>query len=98
MANLELRLTADEAVAQAMLDMLKGMDDVDSAEDITEPAFAADDEDSSSAGLSDNQGPGSYLIQVETINDESRARVLDAAQALAERLGAVLEIESDSQD
>ncbi|WP_313173997.1 hypothetical protein [Stenotrophomonas sp.] len=98
MANLELRLTADEGVTQALLDMLKGMDDVDSAEDITEPAFDADDEDSSSAGLSDNEGPGSHLIQVETINDESLARVLDAAQALAERLGAVLEIESDSQD
>ena len=98
MANLELRLTADEGVTQAMLDMLKGMDDVDSAEDITEPAFDADDEDSSSAGLSDNEGPGYRLIQVETISDQSLARVLDAAQALAERLGAVLEIESDSQD
>jgi len=97
MANLELRLTADEGVAQAMLDMLKGMDDVEFAEDITEPEFDADDEDSSSAGLSDNAGPGFHRIQVETSSDDSATRVLDAAQALAERLGAVLELEEDDQ-
>ncbi|MGE8213716.1 hypothetical protein [Stenotrophomonas sp.] len=93
MANLAFRLTADDGVAQAMLDMLKGMDDVDWAEDVADLEPGADDEDSSSAGLSDNEGPGFHLIQVETNDDDSVERVVDAAQALAERLGAVLEFE-----
>ncbi len=95
MARLQLRLTADDGVAQAMLDLLKSMDDVDWAEDVAdlEPDAGADEEDSSSAGLSDNAGPGNHLIEVETINDSSVERVLDAASALAERLGAVLEVD-----
>lgn len=98
MRALQLRLTADEGVAQAMLDMLKGMDDVAWAEDAADLLPDVTDQDSSSAGLSDNQGPGNHLIRAEVASDSATERVIDALQALAERLGAVLEIDPDTAD
>lgn len=98
MRALQLRLTADEGVAQAMLDMLKGMDDVAWAEDAADLLPDVTGQDSSSAGLSDNQGPGNHLIRVEVASDSATERVIDALQALAERLGAVLEIDPDTAD
>lgn len=98
MRALQLRLTADEGVAQAMLDMLKGMDDVAWAEDAADLLPDVTAQDSSSAGLSDNRGPGNHLIRVEVASDSATERVIDALQALAERLGAVLEIDPDTAD
>ncbi|WP_269789912.1 hypothetical protein [Stenotrophomonas sp. Iso1] len=97
MATLQLRLTGDDDAAQAMLDLLKDFDGVEWAEDVAdlEPDAGADDEDSSSAGLSDNAGPGNHMIRVEIADDSTRHRVLAAAQTLAEHLGTVLEIDDE---
>jgi hypothetical protein len=50
-----------------------------------------DDEDSSSAGLSDVAGPTVHDIEVEAPNDEGVRRVHDSAEAVARQLDAMVE-------
>jgi hypothetical protein len=55
----------------------------------------ADDDDSSSAGLPDDQGPGVHELEVEAPNDYTVRRVRDAVEALAFDLDVLVEFEND---
>jgi hypothetical protein len=50
-----------------------------------------DDDDSSSAGLSDNAGPIVHDIEVMAPNDEGVRRVHDTAEDMARQLDAIVE-------
>ena len=50
-----------------------------------------DDEDSSSAGLSDDLGPGTHELEVDAPNAYTAGRVRELVEELAYRLGLVVE-------
>ena len=54
-----------------------------------------DDDDSSSAGLSDDIGPGIHELEVEVGNESTAQKVRDAVQELALELDVFVEYETD---
>lgn len=93
MATVRLRLTASEDDAAALINRIAAMQGVDSVEEIADLMPHMDDPDSSSAGLSDDIGPGTHLILIEADDDDVVRRTLDVAQESARAMGIVLEVE-----
>lgn len=91
MPNLRLRLTANEDTANALINAVSGLEGVHSAEEVADLMAHAYDDDSSSAGLPDDAGPGSHVIEIETSNQTISRRVTEIAEALAHDRGAGLE-------
>ena len=54
-----------------------------------------DDEDSSSAGLSDDIGPGTHLLLVQGGSDSDVKLALDVAFASAREMGIAVELVED---
>lgn len=92
MPNLDLRLTAGEETATAMINLIGSIEGIDSVEEIADLMPHMDDPDSSSAGLSDDIGPGTHLLRIVAGNDTGMRRALELAQASARDHGAVLEV------
>ena len=95
MPTVHLRLTGGDDIARLLIDEISGLEGVDSAEEIADLMPHMDDDDSSSAGLSDDMGPGFHSIEVEVSNDTVAHRVRELARELSEQRGAVLEIVDD---
>lgn len=96
MASLSLRLTASSDDTATLINRISMIEGVESVEEIADLMPHMDDPDSSSAGLPDDIGPGSHLVQVETTDEASARRALDAAKDGARRLGIALETEDDA--
>lgn len=96
MASLSLRLTASSDDTTTLINRISMIEGVESAEEIADLMPHMDDPDSSSAGLPDDIGPGSHLVRVETIDEASARRALEAAKDGARRLGIALETEDDA--
>ncbi len=95
MPILRLRLTASEDDTYRLIDGLSSLEGIESAEEIADLMPHMDDPDSSSAGLSDNAGPGSHAIKV--IGErEAVDRALEVAEAAARDMGVALEV-TDSE-
>ena len=92
MPNLDLRLTASADIASAMINLIGAISGIESVEEIADLMPHMDDPDSSSAGLTDDIGPGTHLLRVVADNDSSIRRALEAAEASARDHGAVLEV------
>lgn len=92
MPHLDLRLTAGEDVATAMINLIGSIEGIESVEEIADLMPHMDDPDSSSAGLTDDIGPGTHLLRVVAGNDTGIRRALDLAHAAARDHGAVLEV------
>ena len=95
MTTVHLRLTADEDATNALINLLSSLDGVDSVEEVADLMPHMDDEDSSSAGLPDDVGPGFHAIEVEASNDTAARRVRELAEAHARDAGAALEFVDD---
>ncbi len=95
MTTVHLRLTADEDATNALINLLSSLDGVDSVEEVADLMPHMDDEDSSSAGLPDDVGPGFHAIEVEASNDTTARRVRELAEAHARDVGAALEFVDD---
>lgn len=95
MADLRLRLTAGTDETNAVISQLTALEGVDSVEEVADLMPHMDDPDSSSAGLSDDIGPGTHLVLVRAANQDGARRALEAAKELARRLGIALEVEQD---
>ena len=93
MATVQFRLTASENDVGDFINRVAAVEGVDSVEEIADLMPHMDDPDSSSAGLSDNDGPGTHLVVVHADDDESLQRALDVARGSARALGMVLEVE-----
>ena len=93
MTDLRLRLTASGDDAAALINRISALQGIESVEEIADLMPHMDDPDSSSAGLSDDIGPGTHLVLVEAEDDASIQRALDVAQDSARTLGIVLEVE-----
>jgi hypothetical protein len=93
MTDLRLRLTASEDDAAALMTRVSALQGIDSVEEIADLMPHMDDEDSSSAGLTDDIGPGTHLLLVSA-NDETVAQhALEVAEHAAQTMGIVLEVE-----
>jgi hypothetical protein len=93
MSTIRLRLTASEDDTSALINRVSALEGIDSVEEISDLMPHMDDPDSSSAGLSDNLGPGTHLLTIEASNDSSLRHALDVAKDSARSLGIALEVE-----
>ena len=94
MAMLRLRITGTEDDARAISDLLLGLDGIEHVEETDDLMPHMDDDDSSSAGLSDDIGPGIHELEVEVGNGTAQ-KVRDAVQELALELDVFVEYETD---
>ena len=95
MPNLQFRLTAGDDAAAALINLVGSLEGVESVEEIADLMPHMDDPDSSSAGLPDDMGPGTHLIEVVASNATVIRRALDFAEAYAHDEGAALEVVDD---
>lgn len=93
MATLRLRLTASEDDTTAVMNRVGALQGIDSVEEIADLMPHMDDPDSSSAGLSDDIGPGTHLVLIHANDDADLQRALEAAEDSTRTLGIVLEVE-----
>lgn len=95
MAMLRLRITGTEDDARAISDLLLGLEGIEHVEETDDLMPHMDDDDSSSAGLSDDIGPGIHELEVEVGNERTAQKVRDAVQELALELDVFVEYETD---
>lgn len=93
MTDLRLRLTASEDDASALINRLSALQGIESVEEISDLMPHMDDPDSSSAGLSDDIGPGTHLVLITTDDEDGATRALEAAEDCARTMGIVMEVE-----
>lgn len=92
MPTVYLRLTGSDDAARALINLISSLEGIEHVEETDDLMPHMDDEDSSSAGLTDDIGPGFHAIEVLAPNDSTARRVRETAEALARELGAALEI------
>ena len=92
MATIQFRLTASESDTADLMNRISALDGIESVEEIADLMPHMDDPDSSSAGLTDDIGPGTHLLRIVAGNDTGIRRALELAEALARDHGAVLEV------
>jgi hypothetical protein len=92
MSTIRLRLTGSVDHAHELINRLSGIEGIEPVEEVADEMPHMDDEDSSSAGLPDDMGPGIHNIEVHAGNDRTAERVRDAAEEAARRMEATLEL------
>jgi len=95
MALMRIRLTGSEDDVRAITNLLQSLDGIEHVEEIDDLTPHMDDADSSSAGLSDVQGPDSHELEIDAPNDATAQKVRQAVEALAFDLDIVVEVEHD---
>ena len=95
MPLLRLRVTGREDDVRAIGNLLQSLDGVGHVEEIDDLMPHMDDADSSSAGLSDVQGPDTHELEVDAPNEATARKVREAVEALAFDLDIVVEFEQD---
>ena len=95
MPMLRFRVTGSEGDARAIGNLLSSIDGIEHVEEVADLMPGMDDADSSSAGLSDVNGPASHEIEIDIPNDTAGRRVREAVEALAFDLDVLVEFESD---
>lgn len=92
MPTVRFRITASEDDTQDVIHHVENVDEeIERAEEVNEVLPQSGWGDGSSAGLSDEYGPGLHCVEVEAPNEEVAERVRVAAEERAYRLGAVIE-------
>ena len=95
MPQLRIRITGSDDDLRAVADLLQSVEGIEHVEEVADLMPRMDDDDSSSAGLSDDIGPGTHELEVDAPNDYTAGRVREAVEELAIRLGLVVEFETD---
>lgn len=95
MPQLRIRITGSEDDARAIINLLSSLEGIEHVEEIDDLMPHMDDDDSSSAGLPDDQGPGTHEVEVEAGNAATAQKVREAVEALAFELDVVVEFEQD---
>lgn len=98
MPQLRMRLTGSEDDVRAISNLLQSLDGIEHVEEVADLMPRMDDADSSSAGLSDLQGPDAHEIEIEAPNEATARRVREAVEALAFDLDVLVEFENDDED
>lgn len=97
MPQLRLRVIGNHDDLRAVADLLQSIEGIEHVEEVADLMPRMDDEDSSSAGLSDDIGPGAHDLEVEAPNAYTAGRVRDAVEELARRMGLVIEFENEAE-
>ncbi len=97
MPQLRIRITGSDDDLRAVADLLQSVEGIEHVEEVADLMPHMDDDDSSSAGLSDDIGPGNHELEVDAPNDYTAGRVREAVEGLALRLGLVVEFENDGE-
>ncbi|MBB5874747.1 MULTISPECIES: hypothetical protein [unclassified Xanthomonas] len=95
MPQLRIRITGSEDDARAIINLLSSLEGIEHVEEIDDLMPHMDDDDSSSAGLPDDQGPGTHEVEVEAGNAATAQKVREAVEALAFELDVIVEFEQD---
>jgi hypothetical protein len=95
MPLLRIRLTGSDDDIRAISNLLQSLDGIEHVEEIDDLMPHMDDADSSSAGLSDVQGPDTHELEVDAPNEATARKVREAVEALAFDLDLVVEFEQD---
>ena len=96
MIPVRMRFTGNEDTAREIINLVTSLEGVEHVEEVADLMPHMDDEDSSSAGLSDNlQGGGFHSIEVEAPNENTARRVREIAEAAAREAGSALEFVED---
>ena len=95
MPMMRIRLTGSEDDVRAISNLLQSLDGIEHVEEIDDLMPHMDDADSSSAGLSDVEGPDVHQIEVEAPNESTARKVREAVEALAFDLDVVAEFVDD---
>ena len=98
MALLRIRLTGSDDAVRAVMNLLQSIDGIEHVEEIGDLMTHMDDADSSSAGLSDVEGPQMHEIEIDVPNESTGRKVRDAVDALAFELEALVEFEDDEDE
>ena len=96
MPVMRMRVTGSDDHARAIGNLLQSIDGIEHVEEVADLMPHLDDDDSSSAGLPDDQGPGVHELEIEAPNDLAVQRVRDAVEALAFDLDVLVEFENDA--
>lgn len=91
MPTVNIRFTASEQHVSTLIHALEAIQGIEHVEEVADLMPHMDDDDSSSAGLSDVSGPDVHDIQVEAPNDEGVRRVHYVAETLAMQLDSMVE-------
>ena len=97
MPQLRMRITGSEDATRAIGNLLAGIDGVEHIEEVADLMSHLDDDDSSSAGLPDDQGPGIHELEIDAPNYATARKVRQAVEALAFDLDVIVEFESDAE-
>src|SRR5690606_647888 len=97
MPQLRIRIIGNQDGLRAVADLLQSIEGIEHVEEVAGLMPRMDDEDSSSAGLSDDIGPGAHDLEVDAPNDYTARRVRAAVEELALRLGLVREFEAEEE-
>ena len=91
MPTVRIRLIGSETDADALITVLHGLDGIEHIEQVADLMPHMDDDDSSSAGLVDDIGPGVHAIEIEVRDHLLADRVRELAGEAAETLDATVE-------
>ncbi len=97
MPQLRFRIIGSQDDLRAVTDLLQSIEGIEHVEEVADLMPRMDDEDSSSAGLSDDIGPGAHDLEVEAPNDYTARRVRAAVEELAIRMDLVIEFEPEDE-
>lgn len=92
MPLLRVQLTGNDDVAADLINRLSSIDGVERAEEVGDLMPHMDDDDSSSAGLTDDEGPGIHQIDVD-VHQGSVDKVREIATAVARERDAAIEFD-----
>lgn len=92
MPTIRLRLTGTDDDASELMTTIHALDDVESVEEVGDLMPYSEQEDSSSSGLPDDEGPGLHEIEVEALDDDTAEHVRNIADLISEKLGVTIEI------
>lgn len=95
MSLMRIRLTGSEHDVRAITNLLQSLDGIEHVEEVDDLMPHMDDPDSSSAGLSDVEGPGTHELEIDAPNAATAQKVRQAVEALAFDLDVVVEFEHD---
>jgi hypothetical protein len=91
MPNLNLRVTTDSDTSARLLNAMQAIDGVVHAEEVADLMQQSADDDSSSAGLPDDTGPGSHTLMIEADTERAATLARRVAEELATGEGFALE-------
>jgi hypothetical protein len=91
MPTVRVRYTASDEAFSAMLHAFEGIDGIEHIEEVADLVPHMDDEDSSSAGLSDQAGADVHEVEIIAPNEEHVRRLRDVAELVARDYDGIVE-------